>query len=262
MKSGIAALIALAASCVGASADTGFLDRSVVVGSQTHRYQVYIPVDHGPERRWPVIVDLHGDGLQGSDGVLQTSRGLAAQIRQRRSAFPAIVLFPQARVGTRFLAPASMQDLIIMQLDRTIAEFNGDSARVYLMGFSMGGGSVYRLAYRWPEKFAALVVIGGFVVPPSMAPPAAVELDARTNAFAAAGDPFVALAERIRRIPIWICHGAADNTVEQARRMIQALKQAEAPARYVEQPETDHVGSAQKGYSDAEMVTWLFALRR
>jgi predicted peptidase len=97
-------------------AETGFLDRSVLIGGETYRYQVYVPADYTPQRKWPVIVALHGDGSQGSDGLLQTTRGLAEQIRQRRSQFPAIVVFPQARVGTRFMAPAAMQDLVSAQM--------------------------------------------------------------------------------------------------------------------------------------------------
>jgi predicted peptidase len=247
-----------------AQAETGFLDRWVVIGGETYRYQVYVPSEYTAQRKWPVIVALHGDGSQGSDGLLQTSRGLADQIRQRRSQFPAIVVFPQARVGTRFMAPAQMQDLVIAQTDQTVAEFNGDVARLYLAGYSMGGGSVYRIAYRWPQKFAALVVIAGPIVPPGQAPAAAVELDRQTNWFAAASDPFAALAETISRIPISIYQGDADETVpvDQARRFVEARKKAGAMPRYVELPGTDHTASAQKGYADSEMIAWLLLQHR
>ena len=247
-----------------AHADTGFLDRSVSIDGETYRYQVFVPVEHTADRLWPVIVDLHGDGSQGSDGVLQTARGLANQIRQRRPAFPAIVVFPQARVGTRFVAPAAMQDLVVAQLDRIIAEFNGDPARVYLTGYSMGGASVYRIAYRWPERFAGVVVIAAPVVPPARAPAALVALDQRTNAFAAASDPFTALASRIAKIPIWIFHGDADDTVpvDQTRRLVAALNAIGARLRYTEAPGIDHIGAAQNGYADPEMVSWLLAQKR
>jgi predicted peptidase len=260
-------MVALAAallSCVPAYGETGFLDRSVVIGAETYRYQVYVPAEYTSETRWPVIVALHGDGSQGSDGLLQTRRGLAEQIRQQRAAFPAVVVFPQARPGTRFIAPAAMQELVIAQLNRTLAEFHGDPARVYLMGYSMGGGSVYRLAYRWPDSFAALVVIDGPVVPPARAPAPAVEIDHQTNPFAAAADPYDALANKIAKIPIWIAHGDADETipVEQSRRLVDVLRRLNSPVRYTEFPATDHVGAAEKGYADAAMLTWLFAQRR
>lgn len=247
-----------------AHADTGFLDRSVSIGGESYRYQVFVPAEYAADRSWPVIVDLHGDGSQGSDGLLQTARGLANQIRQRRPAFPAIVVFPQAKVGTRFVAPAAMQELVIAQLDRIIAEFKVDPARVYLTGYSMGGASVYRMAYRWPERFAGVVVIAGPVVAPDRAPASVVALDQRTNAFAAASDPFTALASRIAKIPIWIFNGAADEAVpvEQTRRLVAALKAVGAPVRYTEAPGVDHIGAAQLGYADPEMVNWLLTQKR
>jgi predicted peptidase len=247
-----------------AQADTGFLDRSVVISGETHRYQVYVPAEFTSERKWPVIVALHADGSQGSDGLLQTARGLAEQIRQRRAEFPAIVVFPQARVATRFMAPVAMQDLVITQVDRTVAEFNGDVGRIYLVGYSMGGGSVYRIAYRWPERFAALVVIAGPVVPePGKAPATMVELDRRTNTFAAAPDPFAALAEGIAKVPIRIYHGDADETprVDQARRLVAALVKVGATYRYIELPGANHADSAQ-AYADSEMITWLLMQHR
>src|SRR5262245_40875956 len=64
-----------------ALADTGFLDRTITVGTVSYRYQVYVPANHTPAKVWPVIVDLHGNGSQGTDGLLPTLRGLADQIR-------------------------------------------------------------------------------------------------------------------------------------------------------------------------------------
>ncbi len=117
--------------------NTGFLDRSVTLGEKTYRYQVYLPPDYSPSQKLPVMLELHGNKLQGSDGLLQTSRGLAEQIRLHRSRFPAIVVFPQCEVGKRWLY-ADMQKLAITVLDKTMAEFQGDPDRVYLVGFSMG----------------------------------------------------------------------------------------------------------------------------
>ncbi len=264
MKVAATILATLLWAATPSHAETGFLDRSVVIDGETYRYQVFVPAEHTAGRLWRVIVDLHGDGGQGSDGLLQTARGLANQIRLRRPAFPAIVVFPQARVGTRFVAPAAMQDLVVAQLDRTIAELRGDPARVYLTGYSMGGASVYRIAYRWPERFAGVVVIAGPVLAPDRAPAALIMLDRRTNSFAAASDPITALASGIAKIPIWIFHGAADETlpVDQTRRLVAALEAIGAPVRYTEGSGVDHIGAAQLGYADPEMVNWLLAQKR
>ena len=216
-----------------ALAETGFLDRTVTLGNVSHRYQVYVPADHSRATSWPVIVDLHGNGAQGTDALLPTARGLADQIRQNRARFPAVVVFPQAAVGKRWF-DAEMEDLVIAELDRTMSEFGGDPARVYLTGFSMGGTGVYRIAYRWPTRFAALVAVAG-------------------------------RAAKIAQVPIRLFHGGGDETVpvEQSRRLAAALKAAGAKSlHYDEYARADHVGASVKAYGDEGLFTWLFAQRR
>lgn len=247
-------------------ADTGFLDRAITLGTVSHRYQVYVPADRDRAASWPVIVDLHGNGAQGTDGLLPTARGLADQIRLNRSRFPAVVVFPQAAVGKRWF-DNEMEDLVIAELDRTMTEFGGDPARVYLTGFSMGGTGVYRIAYRWPTRFAALVAVAGRVDSSGAASYSEQdkEADRQSNPFVQAADPFAALAEKIAPVPIRLFHGGADETVpvEQSRRLAAALKAAGAKSlRYDEYPGADHVGAAVKAYGDEGLFTWLFAQRR
>ena len=248
-----------------ASADTGFLDRSVTVGAVTYRYQVYVPAEHSRSRLWPVVVDLHGNGAQGPDGLLPTARGLADQIRFNRSRFAAVVVFPQAEAGKRWL-DADMEELVIAQLDRTMTEFAGDPARVYLSGFSMGATGAYRIAYRWPNRFAAIVAIAGRVDTSDARTYSDRDKDAdrKANPFVSAPDPFAALAEKIKHLPIRIFHGDADETVpvEQSRRFVPALKAAHANVRYEEYAGATHVGAAEKAYADKELIAWLFTQHR
>jgi predicted peptidase len=56
--------------------ETGFLHRTATVNSATYRYQVYVPADFTPEKKWPVIFFLHGAGERGDDGEQQTQVGL------------------------------------------------------------------------------------------------------------------------------------------------------------------------------------------
>src|ERR1044071_1140702 len=53
--------------------ETGFLDRTVAVGGQSYRYQVYVPADYPAKAAWPVILFLHGSGERGADGLMQTT---------------------------------------------------------------------------------------------------------------------------------------------------------------------------------------------
>jgi predicted peptidase len=260
----VAMLVVLVSQC-RASADTGFLDRSVTVGGKTNRYQVYVPADHSPKRKWPVVVNLHGNGAQGSDGLLPTAFGMASEIRMNRSRYPAIVLFPQAETDKRWL-DGDMEELVIAELDRTMTEFNGDPSRVYLTGFSMGATGAYRIAYRWPTRFAAIVAIAGRVDTANAQTYSDrdKQADRQANPFVATADPFAALAERIHVLPIRIFHGDADETVpvEQSRRMLAALKGVKSDVQYQEYKGATHTGAADKAYADQALMTWLFAQHR
>ena len=46
--------------------ETGFLNGVVVAGSVMRRYQVFVPSEDTPSRRWPVILFLHGGGEEGN----------------------------------------------------------------------------------------------------------------------------------------------------------------------------------------------------
>ena len=265
MKAAIVVALGLVLTQAFVVADTGFLDRTVTIGIVTHRYQVYVPAEHTRAKSWPVIVDLHGNGSQGTDALLPTLRGLADEIRADRSRFPVVVVFPQAEVGKRWL-DGDMEELVIAELERTVSEFGGDPARVYLTGFSMGATGAYRIAYRWPTRFAALAAIAGRVDTANAETYSErdKEADRKVNLFATAADPFAALAARIKHIPIRVFHGDADETVpvEQSRRLVPALKAAGANVRYQEYPGATHVGAAEKAYAEADLVSWLLAQHR
>ena len=253
--------IAILVGSSAVHAETGFLDRSVTMAGQTFAYEVYVPRDFNGARAWPVVVSLHGGGGLGSDGIRPTENGWAAGIRRDRSLYPAIFLFPQAR---RSWVDREMQDLVILQLDRTIAEFHGDPSRIYLTGFSMGGAGAYRMAYRWPERFAAVVTVAGPVEAGVSAPPQNLELDRQSNPYTTQPDPFTVLATGIRNIPILVFQGDADEVVpvEQSRRIVAALKKAAANVRYTEFPGLNHGEAGTKALTDPATLSWLLTQHR
>jgi predicted peptidase len=247
-----------------AIADTGFLDRSVTLNGETFRYQVYVPVEWTNAHKWPVALFLHGGGGQGSDGSFHISWStLPRAILEDRKRFPAIIVFPQAREGTWWSTPR-MQEMAITAFDASVKEFNGDTDRAYLMGFSMGGGGVLRIASRFPTRFVALVDVSGVVVSLPGFPEPRTNEDKATHSYLSAPDPYAALATAIRHLPIRIFHGDADKTVpvEHSRQLVAALKGAGASVEYKEYPQTDHVDASQKAFTEPDLMTWLLAQRR
>lgn len=251
----LALLVAAVLSLQAQRVETGFLDRTVNVGGQTYRYQVYVPANYAKPERWPVILFLHGAGERGADGLIQTNVGLAPAIRQAPGRFPAIVIFPQVPADSQWVgAPA---DAALAALAQTMREFRTDPARVYLTGLSMGGHGTWYLAYRRPELFAAIVPVCGWVV----------DMDRFRGSVpvvpAESGAALPSLARRLGKLPIWIFHGEVDGAVpvNGSREPAAALKAASADVRYTEFLGMNHnVWDAV--YGSDEFTRWLFAQHR
>ena len=82
-----------------------FVDRVIKDESGEHRYTVFLPEDYSADKKWPVILYLHGAGERGNDGKRQLTIGLAPAIEKRKATFPFIAIFPQCEdTSARYLA--------------------------------------------------------------------------------------------------------------------------------------------------------------
>ena len=257
----VVVLAAGADVCAAQKIQTGFLNRSVTVNGSEYRYVVYVPREFTRTKMWPVIIQLHGGGAYGNDGLKHTEGGLARAIRINPERFRVIVIFPQAHAdGTPGWQREGGQ-AALTALDGIIKEFNGDPNRIILTGYSAGGNGTWSIASRYPERFAAIVPICGFVAAfkgttsgidyPSLAP-------------ADSGDVFTYLARRVSNLPIWIFHGDADQTVnvEVSRKMNAALKSVGANVQYTEFPGVDHNGATNTAYARADLIEWMLRQHR
>lgn len=237
--------------------ETGFLDRSTTIQSVSYKYEVFVPANWTPHRKWPVILALHGSGERGSDGLLETDVGIGTAIRTDRETFEAIVVMPQCAKGLWWLLPP-MDDLAMTALAEAIKEFHGDPHRVYLTGLSMGGYGAWHLAQQHPRTFAALVVICGGIRPSATAQkaiPALVKLTPPDLP-----KSYLEAAQRVGKVPVWIFHGADDKIipVTESQRMSEAMKQVGAEVHYTEFPGVGHA-SWDKAYDEPKLFPWLFS---
>lgn len=260
--------IALLASCWVLSAappalarqDTGFLDRTITFHGVEYRYAVYVPRDWSPERRWPVILALHGGGTYGTEGLTQTEGALGRAVKLHPDRYPAIIVFPHGHAdGLGWQGPNG--EAALEEVGRALNEFHGDPSRIYLTGFSAGGNGAWWLAYHHPGRFAAAVILAGWVTPfvgrqshiayPPIASPAA-------------GDAYAAVARAVGPLPIWLVHGDADQTVsvEESRQMFAALKAVGDNVHLTGLPDLDHNATWDPGYQNPDIAAWLFAQRR
>jgi predicted peptidase len=216
---------------------TGFLDKTMTLNGQPHRYVVYVPRDYSADRKWPVILFLHGAGERGTDGLKQSQVGIGTAVRLYPERYPAVVVMPQCAPNQRW--DGAMAEFAMKALDQTVAELNGDPDRLYLTGLSMGGSGSWYLGTRYPEKFAAIVSICG-------------------------RGEVSEISSKLRNVPIWVFVGDKDRpeTVQFAREVSAALKAAgNERAKYTEYPGVPH-NSWDPAYAEKSLAEWLFAQKR
>lgn len=113
-------------------------------------YSVYIPEGYDKNRKYPLLVYLHGSGQD--DRILEKSRFLKEGY---------IVVAPNGMgVSNCFSTKESQQD-IKESVEDVIKEFSIDTSKVVLSGFSMGGYGVLRTFYENPARYAAIAILSG-----------------------------------------------------------------------------------------------------
>ena len=229
---------------------TGFVKYDIDLDGEKYTYQVFVPQNWTADKKWPVILFLHGAGERGSEGDRQTNVGLGPTIRRDQGSFPAVVVMPQCRRGIWWNDP-KMEQLVAATLERSIEQFSGDRDHVYLTGLSMGGYGTFYFGAKNPGKFAALAPICGGIIPPR-------QLRQSQNSDDQA--PYLEAAKRIKGTPAWIFHGSADSRVpaSESRKMAAALEEVGSPVKYTEYEGVGH-NSWDAAYAEPEFIPWLLS---
>lgn len=247
------AILGTGGQAAAAPRETGFLNRSTVVDDAQRRYQVYVPRNYTPQAKWPVVLFLHGINERGSDGLQPTQEGIGRAIRLQPEQWPAIVVFPQCPDDALWMGATT--NIAMAALDEVLEEFATDPARVYLTGLSLGGNGTWYLGYKYPERFAALVPIAGWVKGSErQGIPSIPEGDE---------NPHATVAEVLTKTPVWIVHGDADAAVSvtESRQMHAELSARGAPVIYSELHGVGH-NSWDSAYANAELIRWMFSQQR
>ncbi|KAB7763785.1 phospholipase [Xanthomonas maliensis] len=231
-----------------------FVMRSLQLEGREYRYQVFVPAAAAAQPR-PIVLFLHGSGERGDNGRDQTEVGLGPYLRDHAADFPALVVLPQVPDDEEWLGINAR--MAIAALDAASAEFNADPQRTYLTGISMGGYGTWEVGLMQPQRFAALVPICGALKAPR---------DERRTLYvslvAQEADPYTAAVTRLKRVPIWMFHGAKDDQVppHDDRALYRAAKGVGANVRYSEYPHGNH-NAWDATYADPSMWEWLFRQR-
>jgi predicted peptidase len=125
-----------------------------VVQKQELGYALHIPAN--TKEKKPLLIFLHGSGENGSDVEKVKIHGPFKYLRNHQ--IDAYVLAPQCPEGQQW-NPDILYELIL----KIQKENNIDANRIYLTGLSSGGWGTYSLALKYPEMFAAILPVSGFV---------------------------------------------------------------------------------------------------
>lgn len=252
-----------------AQPETGFLKRKVTVNGTEYGYRVFLPANFNPKKKYPVLLYLHGSDERGKNNESQVESGLAQVIRigerlaiKQFSEF--IAVFPQCRADNFWIGEQA--DQAVAALDQTVTEFKADKQKIYATGFSLGGYGTWYLAAKHPNKFAAIAPIGGHIVPAFLSvpitfpPPIRALVHPEILPLYESSNPYSSVAKPVERTPVWMFHGGEDEQVPvtDARKMVEALKEAGANYQYTEYAGSRHF-IYDKAYTERGFWTWLLS---
>jgi len=196
-------------------------------------YLLYLPdgYDTGDGKEWPLLLFLHGRGERGDDLEKVKLHGPPKLIAGGKQ-FPFIVVAPQCPLEHWWSAVLAKP-----VLDEAIGAHAVDEDRVYVTGMSMGGFGTWELAVRHPEIFAAAAPVCG------------------------GGSP--AFAANMKRLPLWVFHGAKDELVPigESERMVKAVEEAGGNVKFTVYPEAGHDAWTET-YNNPELYEWFLSHRR
>ena len=198
-----------------------------------YKYLKYLPDGYDGDKKFPLLLFLHGAGERGDNLEIVTAHGPPMLIKKGNQ-FPFVVISPQCPQDSWWDANA-----LIALLDSVIATHAIDKSRIYCTGLSMGGFGTWELGSLYPERFAAFAPICGRGRWP----------DARGYT------PFL-----MSKKPVWVFHGTKDSVVpiKESQLMVDALKRRGGKPKFTIYPEAGH-DSWTKSYNNPKLYEWFLS---
>jgi predicted peptidase len=213
-------------------------------GGDTLLYRLLRPASEGDRR--PLILFLHGAGERGRDNEKQTvhiGKLLCDSANMARHMYYAVA--PQCPENEKWVnvdwtlpchtmpsQPSRVTSLTMDLIDSMVLHFPIDTARIYVVGLSMGGFGAWDMLGRYPHRFAGgIAVCGG-------------------------GDEYQ--AKRLVGKKIWAFHGENDKLIRKERSigMVKAIRAQGGLARLTIYKNTGH-NSWDKAFREPELLGWL-----
>ena len=208
-------------------------------------YRLFIPANYDKNKKYPLVLWLHGAWGRGNDNERQIIEGNTPGATvwtkpENLAKNPAFVLAPQCPAGDRWatndseLKPSKQLETVVELLKDLQKQYSIDAGRLYVAGQSMGGYGTWSLITEYPEMFAAAIPL--------------------------CGGGNASRAKNLVKVPIWAFHGGDDEAVHvsESREMIEAIKRAGGNPRYSEYKGVGH-SVWHQAFAEPELLSWVFA---
>lgn len=197
------------------------------------RYMISLPDSYSDDKKYPLMVALHGAGERGDDVSLVLVHGVAKYVEAGLK-LDAIVIAPQCPDGMVWNAlTVELKELI----DFVASEYSVDADRISLTGLSMGGFGTWEMGISYPDFFCALAPV--------------------------CGGGMSWRAGLIGKTPVWAFHGDCDNVVpkENSYMMVDSLKAKGGNVRLTVFHGVSH-NSWESAYETTNVIEWLLSQNR
>ncbi|GAB4475530.1 MAG: hypothetical protein Kow00124_16620 [Anaerolineae bacterium] len=205
-------------------------------------YLVYEPVDYDPDggTRYPLLIMLHGAGLDSSRiADLDELPSRPDPLRYRPYDFPFLYVFPFAPPDNTWV---DIADVMGAFLDMLTEDYPVDPDRVYLAGYSMGGGGAWVLGALYTDRLTAIAAIAGGW-------PAYLPLR-----------PVPSVCD-IGTTPVWAAHSRRDEVVGvfSSDHLVSRLQTCGGTVVFDRYEDENHSESIVRALNDPALYEWLLA---
>lgn len=252
-------LIALTIFCLrfislNAQTKSDFVKTSFVMDGDTLPLRILYPENFDANKKYPVMLFLHGRGESGNDNERQLANGSKMFLEPEfRKNYPAVVIFPQCgnesywanveieTVNTkRFFTfkkggePTKAMKLLTAFTKDFFKKDFVDNSKIYVGGLSMGGMGTYEILRRETKTFAA--------------------------AFAICGGDNIKNCKKYKNVPLWIFHGGLDDVVtpQFSYNIYKKLRDLGNMPKFNLYLKANH-NSWDSAFAEKDLLPWLFS---
>ena len=204
-------------------------DKTIRINDNTYYYSIALPYDYNENDTYSIFLALHWGG---NVNFQSGSNFLTTYALNALEDFNGIIISPSCPESSGWIHQNS-ELLILSLIDKVINEYNGDSTKIAIGGYSMGGVGTWYHAVHHPEIFSVAVPISS--LPPNYLRPI-------TDI-----------------IPTYLIQGNEDEvfSIQTAKDVIREIKQHGNVIRFIEIENASHYETDKFIKPLAESIEWI-----